>query len=120
MAEGLLEGICRQDQGWEDVIQFLRSTDKLPVVCSYSVCGQFPNAEVAGFLDEAETDEEREAAFERFDELPASERWDLAYAKLHPLLELQPDNWDAYRFSDLPNGFQLERLVRESMAVPAR
>jgi hypothetical protein len=117
MAEGLLEGICRRDQGWEDVIQLLRSTDKLPVVCSYSVCRQFPNAAVAltlfaGFLDEAERDEDREAAFERFDELPASERWALAYVKLHPSLELQPDNWDAYRFGDLPNGFQLERLVR--------
>lgn len=111
MEQGLTDGICRQNQGWESVIAFLRSTNQLPVVCSYSVCHQFPNPDVADVFEGAETDEEREAARERWYALSKAEQWELAFPKLHWSLELKPDNWDEYRFSDVPNGFQLQRIV---------
>jgi hypothetical protein len=61
IAEGLNAGIFREgqwytdrnderkwsDQGWRDVIKLLLDRDDEPIVMSYSVCDQFPNADVA-------------------------------------------------------------------------
>jgi hypothetical protein len=63
IVEGLSAGIFREgqwyedrngdrkwsDQGWRDVVKLLLDRDDEPVVCSYSVCDQFPNAEVASW-----------------------------------------------------------------------
>jgi hypothetical protein len=38
------------DEGWRDVVKLLLDRDDEPVVCSYSVCDQFPNAEAAGWM----------------------------------------------------------------------
>lgn len=45
--KGLDLGILRHGAGWDDVTTLLRSSDKGVVATSYSVCEQFPSAELA-------------------------------------------------------------------------
>src|SRR5215472_5272064 len=53
--QGLESGVFRRNlargyaQGWEQVQECLRARDDEPVVLSYSVCDQFPNAQAAGW-----------------------------------------------------------------------
>lgn len=88
------------DQGWGKVTELLRETDDGPVVLSYSVTDQFPNADIAGWyvpnadglvLDwDVLTSEEQDARSKRADEwydLDPAERWRLGTAGL---LEKQP------------------------------
>lgn len=90
----------RLDAGWFRVMDMLRKRDDRPVVCSYSVCEQFPNAAAANFplpLDEY-GDPDPDAWYK----LPKKERWELAMAGIRKTgwLELKPENWANYRFGD--------------------
>ena len=92
-------------QGWESVIELLRSRDDGPVVMSYSVCDSFPNREAAGWeppfnegwkpdwADDAEgmaewdavedkAEAQRETRGDEWYDLPIEQRWDMAMAGL--------------------------------------
>ena len=90
------------DQGWGDVIAFLRARNDEPVVMSYSVSGGFPNAHVAGVAPEDDWSEEYEGARQAFDELPDTERWRLGVQALRASskgLEIKPDDWGSFRYT---------------------
>lgn len=91
------------DMGWSGVIALLRSRDDEPVVMSYSVCSEFPNAVIAGVAPDVEEDPEEEYAVAReaFEGLPFVDQWSAAMARLrsgYNGLELKPDNWEEFRF----------------------
>lgn len=93
---GRKQGIFRPEQGWEAVVSFLRERADEPVVTSYSVCSQFPNAYAADWTDERDGD--------GFWDLPAAERWDRAFAGISDAdsgLEMTPERWSfpEYYFS---------------------
>lgn len=52
ISRGRADNILRSDAGWEAVGALLASRDDEPVVTSYSVTDQFPNAYVAGYTDD--------------------------------------------------------------------
>jgi hypothetical protein len=111
-------------QGWEDVIELLRSRDDEPVVMSYSVCDGFPNQEIAQWsppedadltpdwardapdewnaLSEDEQEDHRIGqADELWCELPRHEQWKAAMAGLRARrgkLEMRTNDWVNYRF----------------------
>lgn len=94
---GLESGVFRnslkgQSLGWESVIKHLKKRNNEPIVCSYSVCDQFPSRHIAGWEDDCDGD--------AWYELSESKQWKLAMAKLRkvPLLELKPSNFDKYVF----------------------
>jgi len=108
------------DQGWGEVTRLLRDRDDEPVVCSYTVCDQFPNreaAEAGGWQpaplpdnwvpDWAVTDGRnewdampadqqdeyrRKALLDQWAALPESEQWGTGMAGLRtkPWLQLTP------------------------------
>jgi hypothetical protein len=96
--EGVESGLYRNSeysQGggpqWTNVSKLLRSSKKEPVVCSYSVCEQFPNAGIAGW------------DCEKFGRLSNKKRWRLALEGLYDKsggsrLELKPEHWKEFRF----------------------
>lgn len=99
----------RDDMGWESVIELLERGDDSPIVTSYSVCEQFPNSHVADYdhpeLDDGELD------YDAWYDLPHDEQWELAIRGLRESsngLEIKPDNWNDFYFS---NGFDANQLV---------
>lgn len=83
---GLAVGICRTDQGWQDVVTFLRARTDEPVVTSYSITEGFPDASLVDY------------EWEAFDKLPDDERWRLCLAALRDGKggpEMRPD-WDSW------------------------
>lgn len=118
---GLETAVLRPSMKWEEVAAFLRSRDDCPVVTSYSVCEQFPNARAAGW--EPPVDEESgEPDWDAWDDIAQAERWQLAMQGLREGgagLELKPDNWQTFYFGDGANGFQLRRIAEELNAPPA-
>lgn len=109
---GRKQNIFRSDMGWEAIVELLRSSDAKPVVTSYSVTEQFPNADVAvaGGLWEL-TEEERETGdWDRWYDLPREEQWRLAMTALRAKegwLELKPEGWQEYYFDEGITGFDL-------------
>jgi hypothetical protein len=108
--QGVRDGVMRDggygppnDYGkgqWSELADWLESRSDEPVVCSYSVCDQFPNRAMAGWEDDADND--------RWYDLPAEERWRLAMIGLredHP--RLTPDGWSTYRFGHGKDAFWL-------------
>jgi hypothetical protein len=98
------------DQGWADVMALLRdvTTHPGPVVLSYSVCEEFPNAYVStqmppwptgvpetwDALTTEQQDARRTASLAWYD-LPEAERWDTAMAGIrnrNPWANLTPEN----------------------------
>jgi hypothetical protein len=94
-------------QGWEDVLTHLRSRDDEPVVLSYSVCDQFPNAETAldylppwpeGVPERYDAlpkkDQiKRDRLREKWYDLPSEQQWELGMAGLRtnkPWARLSP------------------------------
>jgi hypothetical protein len=95
-------------QGWEELITLLRARDDAPVVTSYSVCEQFPNAETARwetpegyelpadefYPDESEEDRADRAHDQSWYDLTDEQRWDAAIAGLRAVpdhgLEISP------------------------------
>ncbi|MDT5061541.1 MAG: hypothetical protein QOH63_2000 [Acidobacteriota bacterium] len=104
--KGRASGIMRADVGWEETITMLRSNSERPVVTSYSVCEQFPNAGAAKWTPPVNEDGED---WDTWYDLPREERWRLGMEDLRAesLLEIKPDDWDTYYFRDGVNGFKL-------------
>jgi hypothetical protein len=107
--------VLRPNMGWEATVELLRSRDDCPVVTSYSVCEQFPNAHVADW--NAPIDEESgEKVWDDWYDIEEAERWRLAMEGLRAQgsgLELKPDNWETFYFRDRVNGYQLRRIAEE-------
>jgi hypothetical protein len=98
---GLETSVYRQNVGWDNVVELLKSEDQSPVVMSYSVCDEFPDGRNLGYGDE-------------WYDMEASEHWKIAINELrtHVSRELRPDAWDNYRFSSDMNSFKVvEYLV---------
>lgn len=109
--EGRKSGLYRENQGWEAVTNLLESRDDCPVVCSYSVCEQFPNY---GCLpaDHPLKMREDESRYDDFYELPSAEAWQACTTGLRDQgngLELRPDKWADFRFDDGHSIFTLPR-----------
>lgn len=118
---GRQQNILRADMGWENVITLLRSGDPGPVVCSYSVTEEFPNAYVAEqggtWQPPKDLDYPEEDNWDAWYDLDSDERWQLAVAGLRALpgkLEMSPTDWDGYYFGDGMTGFDLYRIVASS------
>lgn len=108
---GRATGLMRSEQGWESVADLLDSRTDGPVVCSYSVCDQFPN--FACLPDDhplkLRTDNER---YEDFYTLSVEESWRVCMAGLRAQgggLELHPDCWSDFRFESGHSAFSLPR-----------
>lgn len=102
-------GIFRTDAGWESVITHLRERADEPVVTSYSVCEQFPNAHAANWKP-TKVDEDGEADWDAWYELPKETQWMksmLGIMNTEPLLEIKPDNWNDFYFYDGLTAFDL-------------
>lgn len=127
--QGRKIGLLRKDSGWEDVITLLRSRADEPVVCSYSVCEQFPNYGIvrregvwtaprvawdADFNERPlEPGEEGEEDTDAWYDKPKDEQWQLALIALRQQasarhLELTPDGWDTYYFEQGLTGFDVQ------------
>lgn len=116
--------LLRPEMKWEEVAAFLRSRDDCPVVTSYSVCEQFPNHQIAGWVAPLARYEDGEeyADTDAWYDLPKAERWRMAMDGLRAGgngLELKPDNWNTFHFRDGINGFQLRR-VAEALVVASK
>lgn len=108
--QGREVGIFRSDSGWESVIAHLRERNDEPIVTSYSVCEQFPNAGAAGWKP-TRVDESGEADWDEWYDLPEAEQWAQGMKALReekPMSrEMKPDNWNDYYFWDGVTGFDL-------------
>jgi len=101
--EGRETKVLRPDQGWEDVAALLRSRGDEPVVMSYSVCDQFPDAALAiaaGTWSAPEGDEDHDAWYN----LTAEEQWRLAMDGLRRTgegsVDVHPEMWGIRGFGD--------------------
>lgn len=93
--ESLQSRIFRADVGWESVCKLLRKESKTPVVCSYSVCEQFPNS---GVLDDWDDNEDGEKWYA----LSKAKQWELAVDAIRKEhgLEIKPEEWDDFHFGE--------------------
>lgn len=99
--QGRQIGFYRRDSGWESVVELLRKRSDEPVVLSYSVCSQFPNANQIERPENADDD--------WFYDLPDEERWSRAFGALVESgggLELKPDNWATFYFEPIDSAFE--------------
>lgn len=105
--QGLTQNILRPNMGWDDVIKLLRDIVETPgpVVTSYSVTDGFPNPDVAGY----DIDEDDGLDDTGWYALTQSERWRLAMDGLRQQhwLEMKPENWNTYHFTDGVTGFDI-------------
>lgn len=91
--------LYRSGQGWEDVVALLRRDATSPVVTSYSVCEQFPNAGIANWSPPLDEDGEKD--WDAWYGLSDQTRWEMALAGLRARrggLELKPDDWSNFSF----------------------
>jgi len=98
----VMHGVYRQEQGWDSVINLLKSRSDAPVVMSYSVCDSFPNCGAAG-ID-----------YEQWDLMSEQEQWDAAIQGLRDEgrgLELKPDNWNDFHFDQGWDASKLNQLL---------
>lgn len=116
----LASGVFRSGEGWRDLVEMIdRQWPSLvpsPIVMSYSVCGSFPNPEIAGWLDGRDNDDR---IYEEFGDLPDEQQWLLAMRGLRRRdktyrLEMKPDNWTSYRFGDGMTAMELREVVRRT------
>lgn len=85
---GLGLGIYRKNHGWEGIYSYLlHYMGTKHIVCSYSVCDQFPSRHLVDYDD-------------TFYDLPHEKQWGICIDKLleNKWLEIKPDNWDDYYF----------------------
>lgn len=110
---GLEASVLRADEGWEKVIPFLRSSSSEPVVLSYSVTDQFPNAYVAEWHDEHDGDD--------WYDIPVDKRWEMAMSKLrdqgHRLLEMKPETWGSMLFGGGESAFTVAKQLANLRAT---
>lgn len=106
--QGARSNIMRDDRGeWTRLANWLESRSDEPVVCSYSVCEQFPNSTVAGWVEE-------DADNPRWYALSPERRWFLAMTELQKtLLELTPEGWQDYRLDGGHDAFWLLEKAQE-------
>lgn len=122
---GLDTGLYRRGMGWEGpggydtgpgVLPLLRARDDEPVVMSYSVTDQFPNAEVGDWMPpwpdgvprkwDALTEEqqdEREQREESWCEIPGERQWEISLAGLRterPWARLSADTLRTVTFAE--------------------
>lgn len=96
------ERMFRKDAGWEGVTRLLRSRFDCPVVCSFSICEQFPNDSClpkSHPIHSIKGDDERDDAFWKMDN---ASRWNACMEWLRDQsgLQLKPDNWGDVRFGN--------------------
>lgn len=108
LQQGLLDGIMRSGVGWEETITMLGSRNDEPVVTSYSVCEQFPNPHATGWKP-SKVDEDGEADWDAWYEIPESEQWEMGMKALRAskMLEIRPRDWKTFYFNDGWTGFKL-------------
>jgi hypothetical protein len=118
MQAGRACNLYRANQGWEAVIALLQSRDDGPVVCSYSVCEQFPNAGIAydaGLWQPTEDAESGELIFDEWYDLPNVEQWRLGMTALRAEpqrgLELTPETWAGFYVNTGVTGLDLRAWV---------
>ena len=115
VTDGRKDGSLRSDAGWEGLAAFLRESDDEPVVCSYSVCEEFPNIgllpEKHRIMRQYAKDDDAEKAHDAFYRMRHASQWKHCMDGLRSrtgALELHPENWTEVRFgrkilaSDLP------------------
>lgn len=94
--DAVAKKVFRTGRGWDSVVTLLRKASDTPVVCSYSVCEQFPNSHIANW-EPAADDPDGDAWYD----LPAEEKWEKGMAGLRSSghgLEITPDDWDSFYF----------------------
>ncbi len=110
----LKDGILRMqpddmqyDRGWFRVMAFLRERDDEPVVTSFSVCRQFPNAHIEG----EKGDDEDEA----FRALPIVEQWRIGMNAIRKIrrLEWHPATFCDAVFGSGDSAFSLREYAEE-------
>jgi hypothetical protein len=121
--KGLKLNILRKDQGWESVVTLLE-TSKEPIVTSFSVCEQFPSAELAnwytceafGNKDECICEDQENCEYHDWDEVDFKEQWELSLEKLenkNGCLELTPNGWEGYFFDQNISAFDIISSINE-------
>jgi hypothetical protein len=113
---GLEKGVLRSEQGWEGVSALFQAPGDFPVICSYSVCEQFPNFGClpANHPLKQRTDDER---FEQYYEIPRDEAWALCLEGLkqqHGGLHITESGWDKFFFEDGTTAFNLAERARNT------
>jgi hypothetical protein len=111
--------VLRPNQGWENVVELLRSRDDSPVVTSYSVCEGFPRPDLD--LDywpegDEDSDDERYDKREKWWEFPAARQWEGCMKTLREhggRLELRPDDWEDYHFRHGVNAFEYRAYLEQ-------
>lgn len=114
--EGRKSGIFRADQGWEEVVEFLRQRDDEAVVTSYSVCEQFPTTPESWEYREAEEDYFGPDGRAWYD-MSREEQWKVSMDELRErqALELEPESFDDFWFGieERITMFDIDRIRRE-------
>ena len=109
LQRGLDTKLMRPDCGWEQTVEMLHKRKDEPVVTSYSVCDQFPNAEAAGW--KPTRIEDGEACWDDWYDISESEQWELGMKSLRAEpnrgLEIRPRGWNNFYFGEGWNGFTL-------------
>lgn len=124
IAAGRTDGVLREEMGWEELADFLRSRDDEPVVCSYSVSDSFPNY---GMLPESHRLKKREAKGDDIDDILDAyyrmrwqTQWKLCMGELRSQtgrLEMKPDDWKTYHFGDGITAGRLIEALRKAAAA---
>lgn len=98
--DGRRTNILREGMFWEAAIELLESRDDGPVVCSYSVCEQFPD-----FIylpdDHPLKLRDDDDRWDDFYDLPEEEKWAACMIGLRSTndrRELKPDGWKDFHF----------------------
>jgi hypothetical protein len=110
----LRESIHGVSNGWNKVIELLRSDNSNPVVMSYSVCESFPNSSVTTWKPKYDEKSGEDLHDEWYD-LPRNEQWKMSMDAIRqePSLELTPDTWNDFYFVGNKDAFYLKSLIKE-------
>lgn len=114
--EGLEDNIFRSGMGWDSVVSLLKARADEPVVCSYSVCEQFPNSGIAGWKP-PEDDSEN---YDLWYDLPDDEKWKMAMSGLKNAggcLEISPDSLPTDGFGCMLSAFDLIAMHNEEVRL---
>lgn len=88
---------------WSDLADWLESRSDEPVVCSYSVCAQFPNRSATTWV-QPDDDPDGDSWYD----LDAEQQWAMGMDWLRQHApELSPVGWNEYRFGHFKDAFWL-------------
>lgn len=110
---GLNVGLMRENQGWDSVLGLLLKPDDSPVVCSYSVCEQFPGYHLLP-ASHPIAKQDSDDRWEDYDALDSGEQWDLSMKALKSQkgkLRITRRGWDDFYFGDGSSAFTMLRLA---------